>query len=255
MAKPRLLWRDAARQATVTASTTADGTEAAAVTRPHLSDVWGCTGDQAAEWLVFDLGAAVAVEGLAVLGHDLDGTETGVALEANTADSWTSPAFTLALTVTPGAALAAFFTAQTYRYWRLRFTKAQASDLRTIGRVMLGPAWELSRRPSRGRFRRGWIDPTEVRRTPGGQAHAAPARTLRTLALRWEALAEDDAEELLEAAGTLGVHSPLYAAIDPDADPAAWALYGRMTRLAAADWRAYDGGHRWTVELDLEECA
>lgn len=254
MAKPRLLWRDAARQATVTASSTADGTEAAALTRPHLSDVWQCTGSQAAEWIKLDLGSAVACGGFALIGHDLDGTETGLTLQASTTDDWASPPWSLSLTHQSGV-IAAFFSEQTYRWWRFTFTKASAADLRSAGRLMLGPSYEITRGPRRDGFRWGHRDLSTVRVVPGGQAHADAGAVLRTLSAALPALPQADVDELQAMAASMSTHTPWFLHLNPDLAPSGWALYGRLTRLGGAEYRTYDGGHLWDVALEMEECA
>ncbi len=252
MAKPRILWRDAARQASLTASSEAQSAEVEALTRPHLSDRWQTTGAQAEEWVRLDLGEPVACEGVALIGHDLDGTETTLELQANGTDSWTSPAWALALTHRQGT-ITAFFAAQSFRYWRLRFVKAQASDVRSAGRLMLGPAHELADGPLRDGFRWGHRDLSAVRVVPGGQVHGDAAAVLRTLSATLPALPQADVDELRELAATNGTHTPLLVHLDPDADPARWALYGRLTRLGGAQYRTFDGGHLWDVALEMEE--
>ncbi len=90
--------------------------------------------------IVVDLGSAQQIEAFLLLDHNL--TSGGSAtLQGNTADSWSSPAYSQALTV---ADPLLYYLDQTYRYWRLVVTDATISYFEAAG-LYLGDYLELSR--------------------------------------------------------------------------------------------------------------
>jgi hypothetical protein len=98
------------------------------------------------EWLKFSFTAPVAANYFALMNHNLTVGAT-VVIQANSSDSWGSPAFTQTVTIPIAVsgittwAVAAFSATKTYQYWRL--TIADASNIDTyikIGYVFLGMA-------------------------------------------------------------------------------------------------------------------
>lgn len=87
---------------------------------------------------VVDLGAAAAVDVVAIVGHTIS-TSATINIEANASDSWGGPSFSTSLTALENMILKYFTAAQTYRYWR--FTVEDASNSSSyvdIGRLWLG---------------------------------------------------------------------------------------------------------------------
>jgi len=80
---------------------------------------WRSAGLSAPDYIRADLGQSRKVRAVVIGDHNF--TETAeIRLQAGDEDSWTSPAFDLALTWSEG--LIALFLDQTYRYWRLAVT-------------------------------------------------------------------------------------------------------------------------------------
>lgn len=87
---------------------------------------------------IVDLGAAVAIDTVAIMGHTLT-TSATVVIEANSSDSWGAPAWSTTLTALEGMILKFFDAAQTYRYWRYTIEDAtNGSAYLDIGRLWLG---------------------------------------------------------------------------------------------------------------------
>jgi len=82
-----------------------------------------------------------AVTGAILLNHTLLNTDSAIAIQGNAADSWGAPSFSQALTWSAGV-IAATFGSQSYRYWRLTYTKASAGVTRDIGRLFLGAYYQ-----------------------------------------------------------------------------------------------------------------
>lgn len=252
MAPARFFWRFASDYATAVATSEGYQREAANLQTASLAEVWQTGATLTEEAVVVDLGAATAVGAFALLAHDLDGTETGLTLEANTADSWGTPAFSRAVTHRADH-LVEFFAPETYRYWRFVFTKALAADQRQAGRLVLGPYYECPRNVRKSTFKWGWRDLSKVARTRGGVAHADVGARLRTLKAGFYRAPEVQAQELDALGETNGTHTPFLISVDHDAYPTQWLLYGLATRLAGRSFGSWhEGTPRWDLALEME---
>jgi hypothetical protein len=67
--------------------------------------------------IVIDLGSAQQVTAFALMNHNLVAGQSTLTLQANSSDSWGSPAYSQAITVTDHKLI--FYLDQTYRYWRI----------------------------------------------------------------------------------------------------------------------------------------
>jgi hypothetical protein len=138
----------------------------------HLSQKWYTAAAVNSSFLVFDLGAAYAIAFLAVLGTNLTSAAT-YRLRASNADPTAVGTLlydsgTVSAGVKTGyGAIYKAVTLTTARYWRLDLTDASLTQLQ-IGRVFLGPAWDISR------IQYGWSvgvrDNSPVARSRGGQS-------------------------------------------------------------------------------------
>lgn len=89
--------------------------------------------------IVFDLNpistALTSINTIAILGHNII-TGTGITVEANTTDSWGTPAFSTSMTVIESGAILNFLSSsQLYRYWKFSFSGQGNLE---IGRIWLG---------------------------------------------------------------------------------------------------------------------
>jgi len=220
------------------------------------SEKWSTDDQQTAEYLDLDLGANPdAVGAFIVLGHNFDGTETGHSLVASdTYAGLSSPSFSQTITHRTGT-FVEMFTHQTYRYWRWQFTKANATDLRGAGRMILAPYYELPRGPGRGSHTWGWVDTTVTSRTRGGVLYGDTGARLRTLRLTMPAAPEAQADVLNIIAQTNGSATPFAVSVDHDNEPLDWFIYGRLSGMVGQRYAAprAAGGHLWSLDLQVEE--
>ncbi len=144
MANTRILYNlDTWDAATVTGSSQANTDLVPAnVLHDHVSKLWRTTG-KASENIVFDLGAATNITVFSMFTFNLTASAT-VTLQANTADSWGSPAYSQALTIATDAdgnvlQRLVYFLDETYRYWRVTFADSgNAASYLQIGRIAAG---------------------------------------------------------------------------------------------------------------------
>lgn len=252
MSKLRLFWDFKSDAATVTASGAAANYPAANVAHPHLARPWKTEASSADEWIKFDLGAAASIAAFAVLSHDLTAGDSALYLEGNASDAWGAPSLSRSVTYRAGA-LVEFFSPATYRWWRFRFTKATAGAVRSLGRVVLGPYYELARNVGRSGFRLGLDDPSAVLRSDGGQVWADELPLARTLA--WVARGAPQAQlDAVEACYRgVGQTRPFLTSIDHDTKPVDWLVYGTAEERLVSEYRGYNGAHLWDVGLRVRE--
>lgn len=121
---------DSLKSASVIASSVLTDYPVFNVCDQRLSTQWH-SDSASVQTVVIDFGTAVSITTAAVLGHNiLDGTV--IRIEANTINSWSSPAYSETLTWNEGVILK-FFTAQSYRYWRFYIGQGNLE----IGRLWL----------------------------------------------------------------------------------------------------------------------
>ena len=87
---------------------------------------------------VVDLGSALAVNTVAIIGHTIT-TSATLNIEANSSDSWGSPSWSTSLTALSNMILKYLDASQTYQYWRFTIEDVSAASAYiNIGRLWLG---------------------------------------------------------------------------------------------------------------------
>ncbi len=118
---------------TLTESSEAAGYVVENVQDQRLAVKW-ISNSTTTQTVIVDLGGSTAITVMALLGHNIASGCT-IVVNANTADSWGSPAVTNTMTWNAGAIIK-FVSPQTYRYWR--FSISGSSQAIQIGRLWLG---------------------------------------------------------------------------------------------------------------------
>ncbi len=111
---------------------------------PHALKTFRST-SSATSVLVFDMQSAATIDSFLAVGSSIGTLDlTAVTIEANALDTWTSPPFSSTVTDFDYSANFAskFFTAQTYRYWRL--TLVGTADYVEVGKIFLGSSVSLT---------------------------------------------------------------------------------------------------------------
>lgn len=256
MSNVRLLWRDQAQGATLSASSASYGFPVANLATQVLGTPWMSDSLLTTESIVIDLGVdgdAYGVDAFALLGHDLAAGDSGLTLQANSSNSWGSPAYSHACTWRAGT-LAEFLPAhQHYRYWRFVFSKG-AAGTRQAGRLMLGLSYECPKQPLETGFRWGREDLSVKSRTPDGQSYADRGAILRTLDLQWAKVSDAQAAEFQALGDALGTTGAFLLSGDPENHPADWLLYGTLKTLGGAEYAGYwDNADAWDLALSMGE--
>jgi hypothetical protein len=247
----RFYYNNLADIATVTASTANSSYPASNVQVHLITKLYKTLGTQATEALVFDMGSAVPVTACILYATNFDGTETNCKIQGNSADSWTSPAFSEDLTA-DGTTLSATFASQTYRYWRVVFTKANATDIRSIGRVFIG-TYVDTQEPDWGGFKRTIDETTIIGQSLGGQEYAYRKDQRYILELDFSILPKTDYDNLVTVLTSCGLHKPLFVQLTAHTDIDA-LYYARLGSHSAQKVSGILGsGLAWDVSLTLRQ--
>lgn len=139
----RIAWYneiDALTASAISVSSSIGGQDASNLLDQRLSSQW-LTDTATSQSVVFSFSAAIDVNTIGILGHNITSACT-VTVEANTANSWITPAYSSTLTVyETGPVLRFLGSTQTYRYWRITFAGQASLE---IGRIWLGEYLSIS---------------------------------------------------------------------------------------------------------------
>lgn len=213
--------------------------------------VWKTTGDNATEYIVFDMTTAVSVTACIVFNHNFTGTETNIKIQGNDTNVWTDPSVNEALTYA-ATTFAKTFTGGSHRYWRLVFTKNAATDLRTIGRIYLG-AHTTTDDPDHAGV--GWsIQPLDdVSDSIGEKRYASTRGTKNLFSIPFTNLPETSVAKIRTVFLAQTAHTPLWIQID-SASPLAdyWYVYFANKSLDPR-MGGYGSEFYWNLTLDFDE--
>jgi hypothetical protein len=213
--------------------------------------VWKTSGAQAAETLLFNLGSAKSVTACVVAGHDFDGTETNIKIQGNATDSWGSPTVNETLTYAAGT-FAKTFAGASLQYWRLIFTKANATDIKSIGRVYLGAHVTVDAPDHAGI---GWsIEPLDdVSDSIGSKRYASNRGHRNNFSIPFSNLTETDVAKLRTIFDAHLSHTPLWFQIDTNSPLADyWYMYFANKSLEPR-MGGFGSEYYWNVILDFQE--
>lgn len=207
-----IAWDNKADAAAVTAGSEITTLPGSNVQQRHLSKKWYTAAAVNSSYLVFDLGASLSCQLLAVLGTNLTSAAT-VRVRASVTD----PTATGSLATDTGVVSAGvkdgygaiykdLAAAVASRYWRIDLADASLTQLK-IGRVFLGPRWAPSVNQEYG-WQVRVADESLVDQSYGGQEYddVRPQRRVLTFGLNWmdEAEMYDNAFAIARAKGVRG---------------------------------------------------
>lgn len=215
---------------------------------------WRTGTASAGENVVIDLGSAQAVTAIILLAHTLTAGDTLIKIEGNAADSWGAPSFTQALTWSAGP-IAAVFASQSFRYWRLSFTKSAAGETRDIGRVFLGTYYQTTDQPSWNGYAIDYSDLSRKLRTPSGQIYVARIATQQRLfKADFDQIPNSQADALRTLIAYVGESVSFFTQVDTNS-PLTEFLYLKLSKSPKFGAQGVDetGSLAWNVTLEMEE--
>jgi hypothetical protein len=204
--------------------------------------------------LKFDLGSAMAVRSVVLLDHTLTGSDTTIKLQGNATDAWTSPSFEETLVYNAGTIAAFLSAAQTYRWWRIIFTKSSASEYRDVGRVFLGPYYECAKGPAFRGVRITPVDLSETERSRGGQTYSDILNSYDEIEIDFSLVPDAQMDQFIALAGAVGTHSPWFVQVDSTNKPYAWLYYVKFDGFSRRQVEILrPAGYAWSVKWKLNE--
>jgi hypothetical protein len=256
MSSTRLFWRYPSDNGTVACSTADPDYPASNLQLPHnnAAESLRDDGTSATFRVVFNLGSAYSVGAIAILGHTILATATNIKLQANTSDSWGSPAFSRTLTWADDT-IVDFFTSEIYQYWSLVLTKASAAEIVQIARLVLGTYYEFPQNPSEKSVEWGGEEATRTERTASGASYSDVSAHVKTLGFRIEFMGQAQKDEIDELSRTFGLHTPFCLSLDHANMPVTGFIYGKLRdkpRFTDRIWSTttlYDGDISMVEEL------
>ena len=218
----------------------------------------GCT----AEWLKFSFTTPVAASYLALMNHNMTSGAT-VVVQANSSDSWGSPAFSQTITIPTAVsgettwAVAAFSATKTYQYWRITIADAANPDtFIKIGYVFLGtvltmPGMDIS----------GISIPKNstslAQESYAGQTYGDTRLKYRTASFNFSGVSTTDKVNLESFFYTVDIITPFILLVWENDLTIQSPIYCRLTdaNFAGQNWQKEDsnGGYLWTIPMDIKE--
>lgn len=213
--------------------------------------VWRTGSSTAAEYVVFDLLTAQAVTAIILLDHTLTSGDSSIILEGNTADSWGAPAFTTTLTYAADI-ISKTFSSQSYRYWRLKFTKSSSGAVRDIGRVFLGTYDETAEDPDYDGLDITEDDNGRSQSTIGGQEYNERQDPFRIISCKFTHISQTMKDQLASYVRTVRQSRPHFVQV-ATASPFDTIYYVKLRNAPKFGVKAMDSSAVWDNSLEFKE--
>ena len=246
----KILYDNLVNSATISSTTeNPDYLFSTALVDSRLSRV-GRTLDITGQDVKFSLTTAVDVTYIAITAHNFTSSAT-VKLQANTSDSWTTPAFETTLTDC-GAWCVDSFTKQTYQYWRLFIDDDTNSDgYIEIGYVFLGEDLTM---PG---MNRAMIIPQKTNsassKSTSGQLYGDKRLNYKAAEIKFDVIEEDERQLIKAFFNYVDIITPFVLLIWEDDLDVEEPIYCNLTEELS--WNKLDiNGLLWSLSMKFEEC-
>lgn len=223
MARPLLLYRNLADAAAVTAAHEVSTLPASFLQQSHLGKVWRTPDATTASAIIVDLGAATAISCVALFGLNL--SAAGAArVKLSSVDGTGSAEIHDSGALTPAGVdpdyetLLHVLTADLSARWvRVELDDGSLPYLEA-GRVVVGPAWRMTRGRARTGHERFSVDPSIVDRAIGGAAWVEEMPVRRGVRMPLEGVTTAELQTHLDPlARHAGRHSDVLLCLDHEA--------------------------------------
>ena len=242
--------------AVITAGSADADLPVANIQHPHKTKVYRTGTSAAEEWIKIDLATAKAVQAVILLAHTLTSGDTIIKIQGNATDSWSAPSFNEAMTFNASTLKHYLSSTQTYRWWRIIFTKSAAGETRDIGRVFLGPYDEMARAPKQpDGLDISTEDLSETSRALGGQTYSEIKSRYDVIKIAFPGVvSEAQSAMLIALVDACGTHTPFFVDIDPTNKPYDWLYYAKAKSLTGRKVIYKNGATiLWDTSMELAE--
>ena len=233
MANAAIAYENLFDDATLIASSQELLLPASNIQNPHVARKWRATGT--ADFVVADMGAAVAIDTIGVFGISGDEIRVAVSNTDSTGDTgevYDSGFETVDTDYASYVNLRATASPATGRYFR--FELAAAGGVLEIGRIFLGVRTHFPYNFARG-WSRGWTDRSIRAKTRGGQTQVSNDVSYRSIDLTFGLISESERYGFVEDIDRVnGQKTDVLFITNPDsANLARDSIWGLMTQLTA----------------------
>jgi len=214
---------------------------------------WRTGTSTATERVVIDLGSAAAATAVILLDHTLTAGDSAITLEAHTSDSWGAPAFSTTLTYAADV-IAKVFASQSYRWWRLSFTKSSAGESRDIGRVFIGTYYESAVQPEYTGYKDELVDLSDSEDTPSGQTYTDLRDKFRIFTCDFGAISQTETALVRTFADYVGTSVSFFQQVDPNGSaPLNEVVYVKLRKNIKPDVAGMDSDLTWNFSIESKE--
>lgn len=254
----RFYWNNYIDSATTVITSSSENTDLPDdnVADSRKGKVWRTGTSTAAEWIKFDLGSALDVDGFIVFNHTLDENDSAINIEGHTADSWGTPDVTAAISISDENETGAqkWSSAQSKRWWRFEFTKQASGDAIDIGRLFLGDVYDTTEAPDSDGYSDETVDLSTQQRSIDGQTYDYIKNEYQKLRVKFTACSLAQAKQLKTIYDAVGTHTPFFVQIDQSASDGIREVihYVKFTNPLKRNVHSYDGELKWNLTLNLE---
>jgi len=210
------------------------------------------TGDSNAdEWITADFGAPVSFNSLIVFAHNLEQTDSNLYVQAHSSPSWGSPEVDEEVTWASGAIVHEFSATKTYQYARFKFTKNDAGETRSIGRIFFGmkqtftdPDWNGYKVKKKDLTRLSW--------SVGHLPYANIKGKYREISIRVSGYEYTEKQQYDVLEDYSGIGKSMFLQVTDDGDFTEY-IYGYLRDLNQHEVEGQDSESVWKTSIEFEE--
>jgi hypothetical protein len=223
----KLLWSSGSHSATTAGDTIGfDITEDDADSASHTGDYVRIHSE---EWLKLDKASAVSFQAFALKYHNLQSTATAK-IQAHTSDSWGTPDIDVSLSITADVIIYFWTSSQSKRWIRYKVNDVDNDDGYTeAGRLFLGTYFSPTGNFRRD-YRKGYLDPSDLIFSDGGQISSNQKTKYRTYELVFEYTSDDDLETFEDMWDSRGFTKEIFFTRDRD-NASTTTMYARVVDM------------------------
>lgn len=225
------------------------------VAQEFKTKVWRTGTSTAAESITFDLGAAASVTSVILFAHSLLNTDSSIQLRGSTDNFAASDVLVQALTWS-SAAINAVFSSASYRYWRVKFTKASSGVTRNIGRIFLGTYFDTGAAygPDWGGAKFKPADLSTFGQSVGGQIFTDRRQQQRTCSFSFSSLTQSVTDSFKSMSDYIGTSIAFFFVTDPtDTSEASETIYAKLTKPIERNHASVDSTSLWDLSIEAKE--
>jgi len=246
-----ILYDNLVSDATITAySENTDYDFDTALNDTRLSRV-GRTVDDATQWIKLAFSAAVDVDYMMILAHNITSGAT-IKVQANATDVWTSPSIDTAMTYDADYIYHAFSSTESYRYWRFYVDDSSNTDgYIETGLIFIGDYLDMPGINPDGVLLKN--SNSVAVKSIGGQLYSDVRLKYKAASFTFPGITEAQRTLINAFWDTVDISIPFIMLIwedDLDVEP---PLYCALTE--SLEWaKQAQRGVLWTLTLSFEEC-